>query len=362
MPHPSSPLLTASIAAVLAAGLGCSNHEGAKDAPRDPMKQPAVEAIFATARAEGAGAALDSLAAAIARDSSLAPLGHQVAHGVGRYLVALDGYSPALLASCRPSFQAGCYHGVLEEYVARVPGGLDSAQVGTLCQGDAAQPPIVTLECAHGFGHGAFTRAGHGLGPALASCDAMPGAALVRECQDGVFMQRIVVRFGVVATGRREAGEAQPVHEHGTDATTGAGSEAAREWSCSEVEPRYRPACWAYEPGAILSRGAVSADSLASVCSGLEPSLAAECWRGLGKLWATWKGISGGRTVTDACARRGSEAGHACLRGVVESLVDLDWSGRLASEFCGAVRPEESGTCAGLLNERVSLTNAPAHK
>jgi hypothetical protein len=359
MPRLSPLLLAAGCGAGLATSVACAGRESPKGEAGDPMKQPAVEAIFATAREEGAGAALDSLAVAIARDSSLAPLGHQVAHGVGRYLVALEGFSPALLASCRPTFQAGCYHGVLEEYVARVPGGLDSAQVRALCRGEVAQAPIVTLECAHGFGHGAFTRAGHGLAPALASCDAMPAEALVRECQDGVFMQRIVARFGPVASRRGQEIGGQPLHDHGTDATPAERSEDTRAWSCNDVEPRYRPACWAYEPGAILARSAVSADSLAMVCAGLEPRLASECWRGLGKLWATWKGIPGGRTATEACARQGSEAESACLRGVIESLVDLDWSGQLASRFCGAVRPEDAGECAELMRARVALTIIP---
>jgi hypothetical protein len=343
------------LAGAAAAGAGCS-AERTDGAARDPMKQPAVEAIFATAREQGAGAALDSLAAAIAQDSTLAPLGHQVAHGVGRYLVALEGFSPALLASCRPTFQAGCYHGVLEEYVARVPGGLDSAHVRALCQGDAAQPPIVTLECAHGFGHGAFTRAGDRLGPALDTCDELPGDVLVRECQDGVFMQRIVARFGALPSGRSAQSDEQHLHVHGTDATARGATANPRAWSCNDEQPRHRPACWAYEPGAILARGPVSADSLAGVCAKLEPPLAGECWRGMGKLWATWKGVPGGRTVTSACARASAAADSACLRGVVESLVDLDWSGGLASRFCGTVRSEDSEECVGLTRERVALT------
>ncbi|MGH7586475.1 MAG: hypothetical protein ACREMH_09535 [Gemmatimonadales bacterium] len=110
---------------------------------------------------------------------------------------------------------------------------------------------------------------------------------------------------------------------------------------------------------AILARGAVTADSLVIVCSGLEANLANECWRGLGKLWATWKGIPGGHTVTEACARQGSAAESACLRGVIESLVDLDWSGRLASGFCHTVLREDAGECAELLRARVGLTAKP---
>ena len=359
MPRLDSRLLAAGVGVALATSVACADREGAKGATRDPMKQPAIEAIFATAREEGAGAALDSLGAAISRDSSLAPLGHQVAHGVGRYLVALQGYSPALLASCRPTFQAGCYHGVLEEYVARVPGGLDSAQVRSLCQRDGAQAPIVTLECAHGFGHGSFTRAGHRLAPALASCDAMQAGVLVRECQDGVFMQRIVARVGPVGSRRGEVSGEQTPHDHDTRPEPDRWGVEAQTWSCNDAEPRYRPACWAYEPAAILARGAVSADSIAVVCSGLETELASECWRGLGKLWATWKGLPGGRTVTEACARLGDDAESACLRGVIESLVDLDWSGRLASRFCDVVRPENAGECAELAQGRVALMRAP---
>ena len=339
---------------------GCTGRERAGD----PMKQPAVEAIFATARAEGAGPALDSLAAAIARDSALAPLGHHVAHSVGRYLVALRGFSPELLASCRPTYQAGCYHGVLEEHVARLPGGLDSAQIRALCQVDGSQAPIVALECAHGFGHGAFTRAEAHLGPALESCDAMEAGVLVRECQDGVFMERLVAsrHDGREARETGRTGRADETGDSGANSPHQAHAAASRAdsaaWSCDTVEPHHRPACWAYQPAAIVARTPVSADSLASICFRLEPMLADECWRGMGKLWATWKGIAGGRLVTDACARKGATAESACVRGVTESLVDLDWSGKLGEEFCGS-RAADSGKCLARLRERLVLTSKP---
>lgn len=354
MPRHRLALAAAGIVATIGVALSLRSLSPAAsgEPPTDPMKQPAVEAIFATARAVGARAALDSLAAVIDRDPTLAPIGHQVAHGVGRYLVALEGYSPVLLASCRPTFQAGCYHGVLEEHLAREPDGLDPGRMPDLCPEDGAWVPMVTLECAHGLGHGVFTGLGGQLGAALERCDAMKDEILVRECQDGVIMARNMAAAESRAAPHHRTGEASGSHHVRADST----HDGSVEGGCAGIEPRHRPACWAYEPAAILSRARVSADSIASVCSGLEVELSEECWRGVGRLWTTWKGTAGARAVTEVCDRHGPSASSTCLRGVIEALVDRDWSGARAAEFCDSAPPARAAACVEMMQERLVLT------
>ena len=40
-----------------------------------------------------------------------------IAHALGRYAIAANRNDPSVLSQCRPTFQAGCYHGVLEGYM-----------------------------------------------------------------------------------------------------------------------------------------------------------------------------------------------------------------------------------------------------
>ncbi|HEY6826949.1 MAG TPA: hypothetical protein VI259_08825, partial [Gemmatimonadaceae bacterium] len=75
-----------------------------------------IAAVFLTARDRGIGAAMDSLQAIAKNDSTYWTEGHMIAHALGRYAIAANKHDPAVLSQCRPTFQAGCYHGVLEGY------------------------------------------------------------------------------------------------------------------------------------------------------------------------------------------------------------------------------------------------------
>ena len=55
-----------------------------------------VASVFLVARDRGVRAALDSLSVLARADSQLDLMGHQVAHGLGRYAVARRGFDAAV--------------------------------------------------------------------------------------------------------------------------------------------------------------------------------------------------------------------------------------------------------------------------
>src|SRR5262245_12083686 len=73
-----------------------------------------IASIFLTAKSQGVGRAMDSLAVLAKKDSSLEGNGHMIAHALGRFAIANNGHDAMVLRECRPTFEAGCYHGVLE--------------------------------------------------------------------------------------------------------------------------------------------------------------------------------------------------------------------------------------------------------
>src|SRR5262249_49624238 len=109
-----------------------------------------IASLFLTAKSMGVGRAMDSLSGLIKQDSSLESDGHMIAHALGRFAIA-NRHDAAVLHECRPTFEAGCYHGVLEGLLASEP-HVDAPAMAKFCTslarpGDARQ---LTMECAHG--------------------------------------------------------------------------------------------------------------------------------------------------------------------------------------------------------------------
>ncbi len=172
-----------------------------------------IASVFLTAKSQGVGRAMDSLSALTKKDSTLAGDGHMIAHALGRYAIANNGHDPAVLRECRPTFEAGCYHGVLEGLLASQQ-HVDPPAMAKLCvslarPGDARE---LTIECAHGLGHGFAESMGYDLARALAACDAFGVEDLRGECHDGVFMENAL--RGIGAARMNVGDSAMSAHDH----------------------------------------------------------------------------------------------------------------------------------------------------
>ena len=109
-----------------------ANRRGAFQRATVSSRDLNIAGIFLTARDVGVTRAMDSLERLAIGDSSFWSDGHMIAHGLGRFAIANNRHDPLVLSQCRPTFQAGCYHGVLEGYLASLP-RVDAGAASRLC-------------------------------------------------------------------------------------------------------------------------------------------------------------------------------------------------------------------------------------
>jgi hypothetical protein len=116
---------------------------------------------------------------------------HVIAHTVGAAnLKKYDGDSGAALATCSMGCIEGCYHGVMEAYVAE--GGEDITQNNylTICD-SVSKDALLFRQCLHGVGHGLLRHSEGALQSAVSACARFPTEYARITCMGGVFMQNI---------------------------------------------------------------------------------------------------------------------------------------------------------------------------
>ena len=318
-----------------------------------------IASVFLTARSLGVGRAMDSLSALVKKDSTLEASGHMIAHALGRFAIANNGRNPAALRECRPTFEAGCYHGVLEGLLAAQPHP-DAPAMAKFCTsfgrpGDARQ---LTMECAHGLGHGFAEAMDYDLARALASCDAFASADLRGECHDGVFMENAV--HGIGMRGMNVGDSAMSAHQHMT-MTMGPAPSTSRfratepAFPCDSVATQYQPSCWSYQPLVIARLRGYDLERTLKDCSLAPSSAASNCYRGFGKQSQAFLAWNRPKVIA-TCIGSGAFQTD-CFAGAVEALVDRELSAVGAIEFCNAVPAAARTKCF----ESVGVRIAPLH-
>jgi len=316
-----------------------------------------VASVFLTARDRGVRAAMDSLQAIAKNDSSYWTEGHMIAHALGRYAIAANRNDPSVLSQCRPTFQAGCYHGVLEGYMSANP-HIEASKASALCAGllVGATHRFAASECAHGLGHGFAEGLGYDLTQSLHGCDAFGDADLRVECHDGVFMENEMHGLGMPTMNVGDS--AVSMHSHmmmhaSPTAERFRASDLA--FPCDSVATQYQPSCWAYQPLVIahLTKGDLA--KTLDACKLAPEASRSRCYRGYGKQSMAWLGWSFPRVI-DGCSKAG--AGEAdCLAGGVEALIDLTLNGDRASSFCARVRDPVRAACRDEVTRRRQATS-----
>lgn len=319
-----------------------------------------IASVFLVARDAGVRRALDSLAVLTRADPGLEPLGHAIAHGLGRFAVAQAKYDLAVFAQCRPTFLSGCYHGVLEGYLTARPNA-DAASLRGACTSAAIarMPPYAFRECAHGMGHGLSAMRGHDLYAALRDCDGvLPDGVARRECYDGVFMENVVHAMGAAEVN---VGDAMAAHHARAGHDMRLLKAGDPYFPCDSVASAgHQPSCWAYQPVVFFQYFAGEMDRVVRACDRAPAGSSAACFRGLGKQTI-------GRMPTRpaeaarTCRRAGGAHTGDCLAGVVEFFVDQEWEAGPAFAFCAQLAASEQEGCYRAVGERVAwIDPAPA--
>ena len=315
-----------------------------------------IAELFVIARRSGVGDALKRLETLAASDTALGDMGHVIAHGLGRFVVAQHDGDPAVFADCREVFQAGCHHGVMEAYFvsarAAPPSALSAGALDSLCPSitrpGAAR--LVSLECAHGMGHGLVARLGGDVRQALVACDHLTQRDARDECHDGVFMENAVrgttsadMRVGDAAVRAGAAGrEQQPLVRRGDLA-----------YPCTEVEEQYKSSCWKYQAVIIVDATRRDEARTLAVCARAPEAFQGDCYFGIGKQGSGW--WAGQERVAQLCAHVPTTHRDACIAGAVESYLDEMWTVDRAMGFCAVVGAEAKPGCYQAIGSRLAL-------
>jgi len=320
-----------------------------------------IAAVFLTARDLGVGPALDSLQVLTAHDAELGGQGHALAHALGRYAIAQHKNDLSVIAECSPIFEAGCYHGVLEGFLASQK-SIDSTTIASVCSAVerstfSRQP---TLECSHGLGHGLLERFGYDLPRALATCDYLTAEDARGECHDGVFMENVVHGLGdsMIAVGD----DALAAHRHMMQME---GARGHREYfrkqdlafPCDSVAAPYQSSCWSYQPLVVIQLSGVNFQKTLHMCDKAADASATTCYRGFGKQSTGWYSDRAA-DIVKTCETATSPHVGDCIAGAVEAYVDYAWTPDRAIEFCRAVPSDAKSGCYGEVGARMGLIRA----
>lgn len=116
---------------------------------------------------------------------------HIAAHIIGEENLKINDYDAGRAFSyCAPGCIEGCFHGVMEGYLARstdVPETLKG--IPNLCE-NVSNDPLLRRQCLHGVGHGLLRHDGTLL-DALDLCKTFSDTFSQETCAGGVFMQNV---------------------------------------------------------------------------------------------------------------------------------------------------------------------------
>ena len=315
-----------------------------------------IAELFVIARRSGVGDALARLETLAASDTALGDMGHVIAHALGRFVVAQRDGDPGVYADCREVFQAGCNHGVMEAYFvsphAATPSAVTSGALDSLCaritRPGAAR--LVSLECAHGMGHGLVARLQGDVRQALGACDHLTQRDARDECHDGVFMENAVrattsadMRVGDAALQARAAArEQKPLARRGDLA-----------YPCTEVEDKYKASCWKYQAVIIVEATRRDDARTLDACARAPAAFQGNCYFGIGKQGSGWWADQ--HRVAQLCGRVPTGQREACMAGAVESYLDEMWTVDRALGFCAAVTADAKPGCYQTIGARLAL-------
>jgi hypothetical protein len=293
--------------------------------------------------------ALELLGALAVLDEDVRRDGHMYAHRIGIAALTTPADVSKVFASCTPSWQSGCYHGVIQSYfllTERAGGGIDAKSVDALCGDYRGARADLLFQCTHGLGHGLEMLQRYDLPKALASCDLLSRNEEQEMCHAGAFMENIVNATQPHSTA--PAAGAAMDHGHGMHMMAQAAFKQLdpndMHYPCSVVGERYMIGCYTIQTSAMLHHAKNDAAIVGGECGRAPAKARPTCFLSFGRDVSV---LSAGKeaeairlcTLADATFR------PMCHRGVVESLVNMNANPAEGIAYCKAV-PEADGKTA----------------
>lgn len=307
------------------------------------------EALLDILHEEGVGPAMETLEILADRDELVRREGHMYAHHIGLAATPSADLVNETFRECRPSFQSGCYHGVIQSYFAELTGSgaeVDAEVVDGLCADyrEADSDRWLLFQCVHGLGHGLTMLHDYHLPTALAGCDHLSSEWDREGCYGGVFMESIVNATTPHHTvGRPDAGG----HDHHQAMGHGATSATDREpfpplstedplYPCTELDDRYLTACYQMQTSAILFHNGSDVAATAAACDQAPEQYRGDCYLSLGRDISALTMQSHAEAAA-ACSAGDPDYQVWCHIGYAKNLVDLSADPADAITYCQGV-------------------------
>lgn len=388
--------------AVLLLLSGCAPANPRPDAPM-PADEPGREAAELHARCSAVGeeeamgcydaglqaimhergipAAMSVLGRLSEMDTEIRREGHMYAHSLG--LAAYSGADSvsSTFRQCLPTFQSGCYHGVIQGYFAEMAGsdggnGLSEQVVNDLCQDyrDSSEGDWLLFQCVHGMGHGLSQVSNHDLKRTLAGCDLLHSGWEREGCYGGAFMENImeavaphhaVGRPGETMdhaamghTGMDHAG----MDHSGMDAAPAAAPKlidpADPLYPCSALAEKYLHACYQMQTSAMLQLNGGDIPAAARTCDQVALAHRAECYQSLGRDVSAYTLQDFQRAAT-LCSSGDPLFQPWCHVGFVKNVIDLGADYRQGVAYCRSlVGVEVKKACYRAVGEEIASLTA----
>lgn len=342
--------------------------------------------LLATMRAQGIPAAMTVLDRLSAADVAVKRDGHMYAHSLG--LAAYSGADKVgtTFRQCLPTFQSGCYHGVIQAYFADMAGsgGADSLTadaINDLCKDyrDSAEGDWLLFQCVHGMGHGLAQVSGHDLKRTLAGCDELREHWEREGCYGGAFMENIMEAVSPHHMVGRPGEEAPAMAmamdgmegmdhmdhmehmEHGADAAAPAAKlidPADPLYPCSALADRYLHACYQMQTSVMLQLNHGDIPDAARTCDRVGTEHRAECYQSLGRDVSAYTLQDFGRAAS-LCSNGDPTYQPWCHIGFVKNVIDLSADYTKGLAYCRTLKGLPSKkACYGAVGEEVASLTA----
>jgi hypothetical protein len=277
----------------------------------------------------GVSAAFVDLKTRYPTDPRVQALCHAITHAIGE--TAFRKYSDISEAFRHGDnvCGSGYYHGVLEGLASQMGRENLLSNLDSICAGMPGKErySLDYYNCVHGLGHGIMAIAGDELFDALHQCDKLTGSVEQTTCDNGVFMENLIVDGEHGGHFSKYLKPAEPLYP------------------CTVVENKYKPACLEVQTSYAL--GAVRGDfvKVFALCADLEKPFRATCYQSIGRDAAT---ISLNRvpgTVATCNLGIDREQRSNCVNGAVLDFVYFFHSNAQALDLCAALDEDVGRVC-----------------
>jgi hypothetical protein len=328
-------------------------------APERAKTQACYAAVLEGELGEGPAPALALLGELAALDPNAREDGHMYAHRIGIAALTATADMGRVFASCTPSWQSGCYHGVIQSYfllTEKAGGAIDAKSVDALCGDYREKRADLLFQCTHGMGHGLEMLYRYDLPKALAGCDLLSRAFEQELCHAGAFMENIVnatqphsttpVTGSAEATASAHAGHGGGHGGHHAAAASTAPAFRALDpkdmhYPCSAVGERYLMGCYTIQTSAMFHHAGGDVVRVAGECMRAPEKAREACFVSLGRDISTMA-LGRNAEAVRLCGLADAAFRAVCNRSVLEQIVNMNADPAEGTPYCRAV-PEADG-------------------